>query len=137
MLGKLQGARIAQQHPHRDLRAAFFLEAVARAVPQRHTHALVPMRWRHINRPDFTHGRAGLGIARAVKADKADQLVAVRGHQHLRLAVFNRFAPVGLALFHRHLGEVVIGHQVFISGLPGGDMNFGNGFGIAGSGGTN
>jgi hypothetical protein len=56
---------------------------------------------------------------------------------HLGLAIFNGFAPVGLALFYRHGFQLLVWHQTFVSLLGGYGVDLGNGFGIAKRGGTN
>ena len=91
-----------------------------------------------VDGPDLTGGGAGLFIARAVVAHKADDLLAVDRHLDLGLAIFNGLAPVGLALFDRRHGfQLLVWHQSFVSLLGRDSVDLGNGFGIAKRSGTN
>ncbi|MNV86922.1 hypothetical protein D3C71_1809950 [compost metagenome] len=108
------GALVAQRHPRRDVGATFFLQAVASGIPQGQAYALVPMRGSRVDGPDFTGGGAGLFVARAVVADKTDDLLAVDSHLDLGLAIFNGFAPVSLALFNRQGFQLLVGYQPFV-----------------------
>ncbi|MNT98907.1 hypothetical protein D3C72_2416110 [compost metagenome] len=75
---------------------------------------MVPLGRCGVDGPDFTSGGAGFFIARAVVADKTDDLLAVHGHLDLGLAIFNGLAPVSLALFDRHGFQLLVWHQPFV-----------------------
>ena len=57
-----------QQHPQRDLRAAFFLQAFTGTVPQCNACAFAPMGSGDVHGPNLTHGGLGTGIAQAATA---------------------------------------------------------------------
>ncbi len=114
-----------------------FFQAFARGVPEGHAHALVPVLGLDVDSPDFAGGGRGLGVARAVEADEADDFAAQHGHAHLRLAVFDGFAPLGFAGGRGQGAQLFLGKDAFVGGLGGEGMDFGDGLGVAQGGGAN
>ena len=55
MFKKFQRLGVCQQYPQGYLRATFFLEAIARAVPQGQACAFAPVRGGHVQGPNLTH----------------------------------------------------------------------------------
>src|SRR5690606_36674704 len=91
-----------------------------------------PVRRRGVDGPDLARGGTGLGIARTVEADEADDLVAVDRHLDLGLAVLDGLAPVGLALFHRGHGfQLIVWHEPAVGLQGGGSVDLGDVLGIA------
>ena len=132
-----QGTLVAQRNPGCHIGAAFFQQTISGGVPQGNANALVPVGRGCIDSPDLAGGLAGFFITGTVKADKANDLVAVNGDLDLWLTLFNSFAPVSLALFNRGHGlQLIIGNQTSISLQCGSSMDLGNRFCIAKSSGT-
>ena len=136
MLKKAHGALVTHRHPGADIGTTLFLETVMGRVPQRHTGALPPIGRQDVQRPDLAHGRGRALVARAVKADKANDLIAFANHLHLRLAVLDGFAPQGLTFFDRGRSKLLVGQQPLVGSLGRGHVNLSDGFGIANGSGS-
>ena len=111
-------------------------KALQRRIPKGESGTQTPEIRIHIHGPDFAHGGRCALVAAAVIAHKTNDLRAVQRHLHLRLGVLDGLRPIALALGQGHDGHVQVAQHAFERFFHRGVVQLGNGFGIAGGGGT-